>query len=603
MCGITGYVNFSSSSKHGSLFSMTGEIEHRGPDSYGRFFSKNRECALGIRRLSIIDLKTGDQPIKNEDGSVTVVYNGEIYNYQKLKKLLVEKGHKFRTKADTEVLVHMYEQFGDGFVNQINGMFAFSIWDEKKKKLILARDRVGIKPLYYYHAGKKLVFGSEIKTILAYLGTKPSVDIEAIKLYTYLGYIPGDRSIYKNIKKLPPGSLLTFTKAKLLVKTYFELSANNYDESELENLFESSVASQLVSDVPVGVFLSGGIDSSLISYYAAARNKNLKSFSIYFENKSYDESEFAKYVSKKLGTEHISETFGYKDVMDNFDSIVSRLDEPFADPSLFPTYKVSKLASKYVKVVLSGDGGDELFGGYPTYQAHIMAERFRFVPKWMVDFVSPIIDMLPLTLNNYDKKTVMKVLLQGFRKPLTERHVYWMRTFFLGNNTMMKKPNLEWEKDFNIGQFERPSQKARVLDFHTYLKDNLLFKVDRASMLNSLEVRVPFLDNKLIDFAFSTNLTHVTPTKNKILLRSLLKDKLPEVAKRSKKGFGMPVATWLTDELKDFSHDVLKNNRLYEFIPKKDIDKVWENHQKGKENNYGTLWMLVMLSGWLDNWT
>lgn len=605
MCGITGYVDFSSSTNRRSLDSMIGTIAYRGPDSSGRFISKSKKAALGIRRLSIIDLKTGDQPIFNEDSSVVVVYNGEIYNYLKLKRDLIKKGHKFRTKSDTEVLVHLYEEYGLNVPKYLNAMFAFAIWDENKQELLLARDRAGIKPLYYYHAGRKLIFGSEVKTILAHPDYNKKVDNTALSLYGNFGYIPSDFSVFKGVKKLLPGHALKFSKRGLMISKYFELSSNSkHDKKKANELLQNAVTSQLISDVPVGVFLSGGIDSSLIAYHITQQKRKLNSFSISFDEKSYDESNQAQHVAKKLGTKHHSETFTHKDITGLFPVISSKLDEPLADPSLFPTFKVSKLARKHVKVVLSGDGGDELFGGYPTYQAHLMAKWFEILPKSVLDSSRLLLSLLPNSHKNYDKKKLATVFMKGLKKSPTERHFFWMRTFFLGENNLFDKPKLDWLSKMlpDLNQFKDITRQMQVLDFYTYLRDDFLFKVDRASMYNSLEVRVPFLDNDVIDFAFSTDLSHVGFRRNKIILRDLLKDKLPEIANRPKKGFGMPIAKWMMDEIKDFSYQALQNKKLYDHVDKKEVKRIWNDHQKQRKNNAGTIWMLIMLSGWLDNW-
>jgi len=605
MCGIIGCVDFFSPVDRKSLDSMVGTITHRGPDSSGSYISKNKNAALGIRRLSIIDLKTGDQPVFNEDSSVVVVYNGEIYNYKNLRKDLIKRGHKFKTKSDTEVLVHLYEEYGTNMPKYLNSMFAFAIWDENKQELVLARDRAGIKPLYYYHSGEKLIFGSEVKTILAHPGYNKKIDRTALSLYGYFGYLPSDQSMFKGIKKLLPGHSLKFSKRGLKIIKYFELSSDaKHDDKNINELLKNAVTSQLIADVPVGVFLSGGIDSSLIAYYITQQKRKLNSFSISFADKSYDESDHALLVAKKLGTNHHSEVFRSKDIVDSFSLISSKLDEPLADPSLFPTFKVSKLARKHVKVVLSGDGGDELFGGYPTYQAHLMAKWLEILPKAVLDSSHLLLNLLPNSHKNYDKKKLATVFMKGLKKPPVERHLFWMRTFFLGENKLFEKPKLDWTSDLlpDLNQFKDVARQMQVLDFYTYLRDDFLFKVDRASMYNSLEVRVPFLDNKVIDFAFSTNINHVGFRRNKIILRDLLKDKLPEIAKRPKKGFGIPVAKWMLDEIKDFSYEALQNKKLYDHVDKKEVKRIWENHQKRKENNAGTLWMLIMLSGWLENW-
>jgi asparagine synthase (glutamine-hydrolysing) len=612
MCGITGFVDFSSKIKPESLGKMIGEIVHRGPDSSGKYFNSKKSVGLGVRRLSIIDLATGDQPISNENGSINVVFNGEIYNYKNLRRLLIKKGHKFKTKSDTEVLVHLYEEYKEDMPKYLNGMFTFAIWDDEKQKLFIARDRVGIKPLYYFQKGKSVIFGSEIKSILKNPLYEKAVDLQGLRFYFYLGYIPGTLSIFQNIKKLPAGNFFVFTKSGIRIKKYFELDTEKkLSDQELGDLIERSVKMQLHADVPVGVFLSGGLDSSLIAYYVS-KFKKLKSFSISFREKGFDEASHAYDVAKTLGTQHHSEEFIAKDVINSFDEISSKLDEPLADASLFPTYKVSKLAKRYVKVVLSGDGGDELFGGYPTYQAHILARYLDLFPSFVHQLLSSIleatpeglVDLIPYSFKDYSKKRLAKIVLDGLRKRNPERHLFWMRTFFLGNRVLLEKPNLNLIKEVipNLSRVTSCARKGQIMDFYTYLPDDFLVKVDRASMYNSLEVRVPYLDNDIIDFVFSTKDAHVNLFKTKILFKKILQDKLPKVAKRPKKGFGLPLQTWLRGELKDFAYSHLENEKLYDFIPENKIRNIWSEHQKMEKNNAGTIWMLIVFSGWLRNW-
>ena len=611
MCGITGFVDFASQTDPKVVDKMLGQIVYRGPDSYGNYVNKSSIASLGIRRLSIIDLATGDQPISNEDGTITVVYNGEIYNYRKLRKDLIKKGHKFKTKSDTETLVHLYEQYGENMPKYLNGMFAFAIWDEKKQKLFIARDRVGIKPLYYFHLNNLLVFGSEPKTILKHPQVESKINPDALRRYAYFGFIPGEVSMFKGIKKLLPGHSLTFDSKGLKVQEYFELSFNkNTKGATLSELLEKSVKSQLHADVPVGVFLSGGLDSSLVAFYIS-KFKKLKSFSIGFKEKGFDESEYAHIIAKKIGTQHYSEEFTPKDVIRIFKKISPLLDEPLADASLIPTFKVSELARKHVKVCLSGDGGDELFGGYPTYQAHIMANYLKLVPG-SVSVLSTILKLLPDELVNlipasftdYPKKELARIVLSGLNKKNPDRHLYWMRTFFLGDKKLLRKPKINPIEELlpKMLEFDNPATIGQVIDFVTYLRDDFLVKTDRASMFNSLEVRVPYLDNDIIDFAFSTKAKHLDLLQTKILMRKLLLEKLPEVANRSKKGFGIPLNNWLKGELKDFAYSMIRSRKLYNLIDRQKIRETWDKHQEGLENNAGTIWMLIILSGWLDNW-
>jgi len=613
MCGIAGYVDFSRKVGGNILRPMIDSIAYRGPDSWGEFHSKENIAHLGVRRLRIIDLKKGDQPIKSEDGEIVIVFNGEIYNYKELKKVLIRKGHRFKTESDTEVIVHGYEEFGESYIEKLNGMFTFAIWDNRNRKLILARDRVGIKPLYYFYNDDSLVFGSEPKTILKYPYFKKELNSESLELYFYFGFIPGYTSIYKSIEKVPPGHYLVFKDKKdkrALRKKYFELKTQETENNEsLDGILENSVRRQLVSDVPVGVFLSGGLDSSLIAYYIS-KYKKLKSFSIGFSEPGFDESEHAHYVAKMIGTKHYSVEFGSKDVVPIFEKVVKNLDEPFSDASLIPTFKVNSLASEHVTVVLSGDGGDELFGGYPTYQAHILRNYLQFIPKFFLEKSSKIIDyfpeeflnLIPLSFKDYSKKRLAKIVLESMRLENPERHWYLMRTFFLGDNLISKKPDLKKLTSILPKEKLGSAKEGQIIDLYTYLVDDFLVKADRASMYNSVEVRVPYLDNEVIDYAFTTKETHVNFLKTKIQLRRLLEKKLPNIAKRPKKGFGIPLEKWLRGDLKEFANSMLENRKIYNYLEKKKVDKLWKEHLDGSVNNSGAIWQLIIFSGWLNNW-
>lgn len=607
MCGIVGYVDYSSKTQKKVLRVMREEISHRGPDSSGEFISNGNLAGLGIRRLSIVDLKSGDQPIANEDGSITVVYNGEIYNYVEIRNRLLKKGHKFKTRSDTEVLVHLYEDYGEKMTKFLNGMFAFAIWDDKAKKLFIARDRSGIKPLYYFRNGDLLVFGSEIKTTLKHPRFKVKIDPRSLDMYCYFGYLPADKSMLVDLHKLLPGHTLTFSKSGLKIDKYFEVRIDSSPPKvTLDRLLDEAVKKQLQADVPVGVFLSGGLDSSLIAYYAGKHKEKIKSFSIAFGEKSFDESKYAKLVAKRLGTEHYEENFSVNDVYDLYDQITDKLDEPLADPSLFPTYKLSKWASGHVKVALSGDGGDELFGGYPTYQGQIISNILKYTPQILLNFGVDFLGLLPQSDKNYPKSLLAKILLKSSKMEPVERQLYMMRTFFLGDDLVRNKPGMNFVRDsIPIKESMSITTKAQIVDFYTYLRDAFLVKTDRASMFNSLEVRVPFLDNSIIEYAFNSNHKHVNLLRTKILLRKLAEKKLalPEITNRPKKGFGIPVSKWLKNELKNFAYDVLTYNKLEEHVGKDTLQKVWNDHQNGKSNNGGALWMLMMLSGWLKKWT
>jgi len=613
MCGIAGIVNFDKPPEKNILFGMLSLIKHRGPDQRGIYIKD--QVAMGIQRLSIVDLSTGNQPIENEDKSISVIFNGEIYNYQGLTEILVKKGHKFKTKSDTEVLVHLYEEYGEGMSKYLNGMFAFAIWDRKKELIFISRDPVGIKPLYYFQKGNELVFGSELKTILTNTVVKKKINIDALKNYSLFGYIPSNDSMYKNIYKLPPGSSLTFSKKGKKITNYYLVNSPHFSSNQdIDKILEEAVVSQSGADVPLGVLLSGGIDSSLVSYYLTKNlGKNVKSFSIAFGDKSFDESIYAKAVSKILKTNHYQESFSSKDVLNLFPKIVNLMDEPLADPSLFPTFKLTALARKHVKVVLSGDGGDELFGGYPTYQGHILAEKFgNLVPQQLVDIGLLLLNFTKTSFENYPLSETAKRFLNGLKKSNTKRHLSWMS--LQGMESLLRKDLTQKDDFFDEKRFKAYEEKIskmnnktptkyQLLDFYTYLVDDLLVKVDRASMFNSLEVRVPFLDLKVIQYAFSSQVSHVNLFETKMVLRKLLKKHLPaSIVDRKKKGFGIPLSKWIYRDLKELVHEYLENKELYNYFDKDKVEKLWSDHMSKRRNNSKSLWMLTMFSAWLQKW-
>ncbi|MDP3973572.1 MAG: asparagine synthase (glutamine-hydrolyzing) [Candidatus Daviesbacteria bacterium] len=601
MCGITGYVNLKSDIDKKNLYNMLSQIRYRGPDDQGTYFDKY--AALGIQRLSIIDLKGGHQPICNEDKSIWVIFNGEIYNYRQLRQQLIRQKHIFKTKTDTEVIIHLYEQYGESFPKLLNGMFAFAIWDKNKHQLILARDPAGIKPLYFYQRGDELIFGSELKTILKYPKIIRKINLKALELYKYLGYIPTPYSIFQNIYKLDPGTTLIFSIQGIQKIKFWGLdvrfSPSNINLN-LDHLLENTIRIQSRADVPVGIFLSGGIDSSLIAYYLSRiKNRRLKTFSISFAEKDFDEAKYFNQVANVLNTEHFTESFNVSDVLNLFPQITSKLDEPLADPSIFPTYKLCQFAAQNVKVVLSGDGGDELFAGYPTYPAHILANIVEKLPEQALKALIKILHKMPVSFKNYPLSENLALFLAGLKLPLYQRHLVWMsidksfpqNDWYNSLSFLLSKVSTNWQT------------RLQILDFLTYLTDDLLVKVDRASMYNSLEVRVPFLDPSIIEFAYLTNQKHFNAFSTKISLRNLLKGKLPdEIVKRGKKGFGIPLAAWIWGPLNDLTYDHLKNSDLFDYFDKKMVWKSFKDHKDKRANLSKRLWTLVIFSSWLKNW-
>lgn len=602
MCGIAGIVNFRQYPESQVLKRMLSSIKYRGPDSHG--MSITRHSALGINRLKIIDLATGDQPISNEDGSVTVVFNGEIYNYQELREILIRQGHCFKTKSDTEVLVHLYEQEGIGFLSKLNGMFAFALWDEGKHQLLLARDHAGIKPLYYFQQNQLLLFGSEPKVILAHPTYKKSLNSQAVTNYAQLGYIPGNLSVFAKIDKLPASTILLYSKKGKKLQQY--LPKFRHQNLSLASLLEDVMIKQQVADVPVGVLLSGGIDSSLITYFAKKTKQKIKTFSIGFKDPSFDESKYAQIVSDLLHTQHYHQWFTAKNILNNFSNIIEKMDEPFADPSLFPTYLLCGFARKHVTVALSGDGGDELFGGYPTYQGHLWAENLSWLPGKEV--LSKIFKLLPVSYRNLPLRDKLILYLRYCSLPMRQRHLHWMSELNAGVGELLLP---KYQND-SLGAVTETQELGELttldmqrLDYETYLRDDLLVKSDRAAMFHSLELRVPLLDPRLVEFAFSQlPKSHLDLWQTKKLLRKELRYILPQnIVNRSKKGFGIPIALFINSDLSTLVDHQLENEQLFEFFDRNKVHALVSKHRANKENNGKKIWSLVMLSAWLKKWS
>ncbi len=625
MCGICGIIQPEKPVPSSIIKSMCDSIIHRGPDDEGIYVNEN--VALGARRLSIIDLVTGHQPISNEDGSIWIAYNGEVYNFPELKKILEKKGHKFKSKSDTETIVHSYEEWGENFVNKLRGMFAFAIWDEGKQKLILVRDRIGIKPLYYtLLKDGTIVFGSELKTLLKYQGIDREIDFEALDLFLTLEYIPAPYTIFKNVRKLKAGHILIYQNGKIQIKKYWDIEKecasqkvkdiNEYCE-QLYYLLKESVKLRLISDVPLGCFLSGGIDSStIVGLMSELGVQPIRTFSIGFEERSYNELKYARIIAKKFQTEHHEFIITPK-IIDLTEKLINHLDEPFGDFSIFPTYLVSKIARDYVKVILSGDGGDEVFGGYEHYQAQKLAE---------IPFLFPLNQILKYALSPFppqEKKkgfwNKLKRYSEGFYHAKTDRHFRWM--MFLNSNYKEKlyspvflndlknsKTILErypFSEYFKTAQYMDDINKELYLDLKTYLSDDILVKVDRMSMAVSLETRVPLLDHKLVEFAFQIPGNYkLKGLTTKWIFKKTMERLLPrENIYRSKEGFSIPIKNWLRNELKDFLFDYLNEKKLSEFFNFSFIKKMIDEHLSGKENHSHRLWALLVFEVWRENYT
>ncbi len=620
MCGICG-ISFKSQEKLVSkslLTRMCETIKHRGPDDTGVFAKQN--FGIGMRRLSIIDLNTGQQPQFNEDGTLAIVFNGEIYNYRELRQDLMNRGHKFRTDSDTESILHAYEEFGFDCVQKLNGMFSFSIYDQKEKQLFIARDRVGIKPLYYYLDDEVFAFGSEIKPILQIEGIDRTIDIEAVNLFLTFEYIPSPYSIFKKIRKLPPGHFLIFRDHGIKTRKYWDVDFDSDDgcltDEGLQELIRDAVKLRLVSDVPLGAFLSGGIDSStIVGLMAGAMDRPVKTFSIGFEDQSYNELNYARTVAQKFNTEH-TEFIIQPDAVDLVEKLVYFLDEPLGDFSIFPTYLVSKMARDYVTVVLTGDGGDELFAGYDTYIADKIAARLGFLPGFLrTNVIKPVVNLFPPQEQKKGLINKMRRFFEGIEYPEDLQHVRWM--VFLSeidrhqlfNEDLAASMNGESTYQFIRNYFNQSSpldrlNKQNFVDFKTYLVDNILVKVDRMSMATSLEARVPFLDHRVVESSFKIpgNLK-LNGRNSKFVLKRTMKNLLPEqILHRDKQGFSIPIKNWIRNELRPLMLDVLHPDKLKKqgIFDQTFVSKLVNEHLRGSENHSHRLWALMMFELWHD---
>lgn len=628
MCGITGWANLDfhappPESARELLHAMCERMVHRGPDSEGLFVSNG--VALGMRRLAIIDLVTGEQPVFNEDKSVTVVLNGEIYNYRELRADLERRGHAFRSASDTEVLPHLYEEYGDNMIRHLNGMFSFALWDTRKRRLLLARDRFGEKPLYWGIFDNTLLFASEPKVLLAHPAVKPSLNLNALRQYLSFDYVPAPLSIYDGINKLPAAHKLTLEDGKVCVERYWQLSYKTADPVPSENeaadylreLLADAVRMRLVSDVPLGVLLSGGVDSSSVAALAvAASSEPVKTFSISFAEASFDESAYARSVAKFLGTDHHEERLSANLAANLVSEIGAWMDEPFSDPSLVPTYLLSRFTRKHVTVALGGDGGDELFAGYPMYAGLRWAEIYKRVPASLrASVIEPLVKLLPVKTKNlsFDYKALRFVT--GARYDTVARHHVWFGSFTPEEQMQVMTPEAlaasEGDVYAQARQFAEECDsedlvtRMQNVDTRLYLAEDILTKVDRASMAVSLEVRAPFLDPRVAEFAASLPSNYkLRGHKTKYILKKAVRELMPPfVTRRGKKGFGVPVAEWLKVKLRPMARDLLSPERIRRagVFNADYVARLQDEHERGVANHRKLLWTLLMFELWHES--
>ncbi len=627
MCGIAGllYADPARPVDRRILKAMGDSIAHRGPDAEG--FWMEQGLGLVHRRLSIIDLAGGDQPIGNEDGSIQVILNGEIYNFQELRAGLQARGHRFRTRTDTEVLVHLYEDEGERLVERLRGMFAFALWDRTRRRLLLARDRLGIKPLYLYRDAEKLLFGSELKAILAYPGVDRRINVAALEDYLTFGMVPGSRSIFQKIEKLPPAHVLTVGPEEWgrAPRRYWQLrilpddrpTAEEWQEQVRAKLAEA-VRMHLIADVPVGAFLSGGLDSSVVVASCAGLAQGaLQTFSMGFHEESFSELPYARQVAERFGTRHVEEIVT-PDAVALLDELTHYYDEPFADSSAIPTFLVSRLASRSVKVVLSGDGGDEAFGGYARY-AHDLKEAAvrRWLPAWFrrlalgpLAGIWPKTDWLPrplraktvLTNLSLDAGSAYANTLSLCRRPL--------RRQLLAPDLAAELNGHEPERIIRENHAAAPPGDSLAgmvaADVATVLPDDFLVKVDRASMAHGLEVRPPLLDHELLELAARIpSRWKIRAGETKWILRQAYRQRLPaSLVSRRKHGFDIPIDAWLRGPLREmFEAAVLRpQTAISNLVHQATARKLYRAHLSGTGWHGGVLWTLLVLARWAEHY-
>lgn len=614
MCGIVGliYTDRECSIDPSVLAGMCSVIHHRGPDEWGTWH--DGAIGIGMKRLKIIDLAGGHQPMATPNGNLHIVFNGEIYNYRELRKLLEGRGHIFSTSSDTETILYAYQEFGETCVDHLRGMFAFAIWDSSRRQLFMARDRFGKKPLHYFHDSQKFIFGSEIKSILQHPEIRAEVNRPAVAQYLSCGYVPDPACMFRGISKLPAGHSLIWKDGEAHVKQYWNLAFRPDDRPQedeyyldtVDQLLRESVNIRLISDVPLGAFLSGGIDSSLVvAMMAMQTGEPVKTFSIGFEEQDYNELPYARMVAQRYGTDHYEEVVR-PDVEKIIPEIIDNFDEPFADSSAIPTYYVSRLARQHVTVVLSGDGGDELFAGYDRYFDSPLAENLDHFPQWVkVPVLKGVAALIPASARggntlrylaaNEDVRYAAKMSGSKYRiKHLFSKELWDIA----GGHRLGLDIN-------NLLKSNRPLDKLsrrQYADVKNYLVGDILTKVDRTSMLVSLEARAPFLDHVLAEFA--ATLPTALKVQNRTLkyvLKTLARKYLPsELIDRPKMGFAIPIKHWINNQWCDLSHDLVLSKRALERnnVNPEYLRQIFGEHRTGMRDYSSLIWALMVMEMW-----
>jgi len=634
MCGICGIFNLAleTAAQRERIDLMSARLIHRGPDSHGKF--ELPYLALAIRRLSIIDLQTGDQPLFNETGDVALVFNGEIYNYRELRRDLVQRGHHFKTHSDGEVIAHLYEEQGPDCVRQLNGMFAIALWDNGAKRLLLARDRAGEKPLFYWFRDNTLVFASEIKALFEYPGVGRTLDQEAVGQFFFYGYVPAPRSIFAEIRKLPAAHRMVIEAGQVRVEPFWRLQeylrppgrprVSRIEENallkELRTRVREAALSRLVSDVPLGVFLSGGVDSStLVALMSELTPGNVNTFSVAFPEKAFNEESYARLVARRFNTRHHVLVADKAQLREGLEILADHLDEPLADAAVIPTFLISRFARKHIKVALSGEGSDELFGGYPMYIGARLAEYYLRLPRFLRrQLFARLQPFFPLSSSAVPMGLFLRRFLAHVDKEPALRHQIWFGMFAPDELNRLFSPQFDCcakpgqqilaplDRVREGAVFEDAIAEVTYLDFRLYLEDDLLVKIDRASMACSLELRTPYLDHRLIEFAASLPTQLKVPTVQlKHLLKKAVSMWLPrEIVYRQKRGFSVPVAEWMRGELRSWldetlGEEKLKRNGLFSVSF---VRRLLEEHWARQADHRRLLWPLFCFELWYDRW-
>lgn len=609
MCGIVGILNKRQdefSVDPGAILRMRDIITFRGPDDKGLY--SDSSISLGHRRLSIIDLSTGHQPMSNEDGTIWIVFNGEVFNFKSLRDTLIQKGHKFKTASDTETILHLYEENGADCVKSLNGMFAFAIWDKTRDRLFLARDRMGVKPLYYADTPAALAFSSEIKSLHASGLIRAECDESSVLEYLVFRHVAGESTMYQGVKALPPGHIAVFERGGLSVRRYWspvpeqvrDVLDSRAAERDLTKLLEDAVKVRMISDVPLGTFCSGGIDSSLITSMAARfASHPINTFSVGFNETEYDETSYARMVSSQNGTSHHEIRLGNNEFADLLNSMIWHNDEPLNFPNSILIYAVSKLAREHVTVVLTGEGSDELFSGYPRYQIPRLIDRIRRIPK----FARGLLDLAAALSADHR----LEKLKNAADSPFTEVLLYNSATLpkdFMNKYLDIRPAEFKFRSNLVGELLSRgfdPVTTVSLYDQHTYLV-SILNRQDKMSMAASIESRVPFLDYRVVEFANALPLKHkISGTEGKLIVKKIARSFLPkDVIVRRKSGFGVPLKDWFRSKngLGAFVHEISSCPLLTSHIKRSTVDQIVKEHLEGSADHSEFLWTAVNLNMW-----